>query len=219
MKGDVIIVEDHHRKAAAEIVERIAPDILARARPSTITVAGESGSGKSETGQAIADALAARGITAVIFGQDDYFVLPPRSNDARRRQDITWVGPGEVRLDLLDEHLAAVRDGAASLTKPLVIYDEDRVTEETLSLDGVQVAIAEGTYTTLLENVDTRVFIARNRLETLDTRMRRGREGFDPYIEQVLEIEHEIISSHRARADVVLSRDYEVEFVEPSAGG
>ena len=218
MKGDVIIVEDHHRRAAAAIVERIAPDILARDRRSTITVAGESGSGKSETGQAIAEALGARGISAVVFGQDDYFVLPPKSNDARRRQDITWVGPGEVRLDLLDEHLAAVRAGATSVTKPLVIYDEDRVTEETLELDGVQVAIAEGTYTTLLDNVDTRVFIDRNRLETLDARMRRGREQFDPYIEQVLEIEHDIISAQRARADVVLSRDYDVEFVEPVAG-
>ena len=218
MKGDVIIVEDHHRRAAAAIVERIAPDILTRDRRSTITVAGESGSGKSETGQAIAEALGARGIAAVVFGQDDYFVLPPKSNDARRRQDITWVGPGEVRLDLLDEHLAAVRAGATSVTKPLVIYDEDRVTEETIELEGVQVAIAEGTYTTLLDNVDTRVFIDRNRLETLDARMRRGREQFDPYIEQVLEIEHDIISAQRARADVVLSRDYDVEFVEPVAG-
>lgn len=216
MKGDVIIVEDHHRRAADAIVERIAPDILARDRRSTVTVAGESGSGKSETGQALAEALGARGITAVVLGQDDYFVLPPKSNDAKRRADIGWVGVGEVRLDLLDAHLAAVRAGASSVTKPLVIYDEDRVTEEELDLTGVEVAIAEGTYTTLLRNVDTRVFIARNRLETLDARMRRGREKFDPYIEQVLEIEHAIISAHRARADVVLSRDYDVEFVEPT---
>lgn len=216
MKGDVVIVEDHHRRAAAAIVERIAPDILARDRRSTVAVAGESGSGKSETGQALADALNARDITAVVFGQDDYFVLPPKSNDAKRREDIGWVGSSEVRLDLLDQHLAAVRSGASTLTKPLVIYDEDRVTEEVLDLTGVQVVVAEGTYTTLLRNVDTRIFIARNRLETLDARLRRGREQFDPYIEQVLEIEHAIISPHRARADVVLSREYEVEFVEPT---
>lgn len=216
MKGDVIIIEDHHRRAAAAVVERIAPDILARDRRSTVTVAGESGSGKSETGQALADALDARGISAVVLGQDDYFALPPRSNDAARRSDIGWVGSGEVRLALLDEHLAAARAGVNTLAKPLVIYDEDRVTEEVLDLTGVQVVIAEGTYTTLLRNVDTRVFIARNRLETLDARMRRGREQFDPYIEQVLEIEHAIISPHRARADVILSREYEVEFVEPT---
>lgn len=216
MKGDVVIVEDHHRRAADIVVERIAPAIAARERRSTIAVAGESGSGKSETGQALADALAARGIRAIVFGQDDYFALPPKSNDAARRRDIGVVGPTEVRLGLLDEHLAAARAGVDSLSKPLVIYDEDRITEEDVDLAGTRVVIAEGTYTMLLANVDTRVFIARNRLETLDARLRRGRERFDPYIEQVLEIEHEIIAAHRARADVVLSRDYDVEFVVPA---
>lgn len=212
MKGDVIIVEDHHRRVAAAIVERIGEEVRARTRRSTITVAGESGSGKSETGRAIADAFEAIGIRAVVLGQDDYFVLPPKSNDAHRRTDSSWVGPQEVKLALLDEHLAAARAGATELTKPEVIYADDAVTEETIPLDGVDVVIAEGTYTTLLDNVDTRVFIARNRLETLDARMRRGREQFDPFIEEVLEIEHAIISQHRARADVVISRDYEVEF-------
>lgn len=216
MKGDVIIVEEHHRTAAAEIVARIADDVATRDRRTTIAVSGESGSGKSETGQALAEAFAARGIVAVVLGQDDYFRLPPKSNDARRRQGIDWVGPGEVRLDLLDEHLAAARAGATSITKPEVVYAEDRIDEETVALPAeVRVVIAEGTYTSLLENLDTRVFIARNRLETLQARMRRGREEFDPFIEEVLEIEHAIISQHRERADVVLSRDYEVSFQIP----
>jgi uridine kinase len=61
--------------------------------------------------------------------------------------------------------------------------------------------------------VDRRVFIARNRLETLEHRMKRGREDFDPFIEQVLTREHEIISQHRDRADIVITRDYDVEFI------
>jgi uridine kinase len=68
-------------------------------------------------------------------------------------------------------------------------------------------------YTSLCEHVDCRVFIARNRLETLEHRMKRGREDFDPFIEQVLTREHEIISRHRVRADVIITRDYDVEFV------
>ncbi|MFH2071565.1 MAG: hypothetical protein ABIJ75_01815 [Actinomycetota bacterium] len=123
------------------------------------------------------------------------------------------MGPLEVRLDLLDEHLAAAREGASRITKPLVIYEEDRITEETLTFGEAGVVIAEGTYTSLLENVDRRVFIARNRLDTMDHRMKRGREEFDPFIERVLEIEHEIISAHRSRADILITRDYEVGFV------
>ncbi len=213
MRGDVILVGDEHRRAAALIVDRLIEQVQASDRRYTMTVAGESGSGKSETGQALAEAFEERGLHAVVLQQDDYYVLPPKSNDAARRANSCWVGTTEVRLDLLDAHLGASQDGAAELTKPLVIYDEDRIDEETISLEGAKVVIAEGVYTSLCEHVDGRVFIARNRLETLEHRMKRGREDFDPFIEKVLTTEHEIISQHRERADVVITRDYDVEFV------
>ena len=214
MQGDIILVGEEHRRAADIIIEHLIDDIRAMPRRFTITVAGESGSGKSETGQAIADALEARGVGAVVLQQDDYYVLPPRFNDAARRANFAWVGTTEVRLDLLDTHLEAAQDGAPEIVKPLVIYDENRIDEETLSLDGAEVVIAEGVYTSLCKHVDCRVFIDRNRLETLEHRMKRGREEFDPFIEKVLTTEHEIISQHRAEANVIITREYDVEFVE-----
>ncbi|MGI9648880.1 MAG: hypothetical protein ACR2OI_10200 [Acidimicrobiia bacterium] len=212
MRGDIVIVEDHHRAAAAVIVERIAPAVAAKSGRFTITVAGESGSGKSETAQAIVDAFAGLSVPGAIYQQDDYFVHPPRTNDQTRRRDIEWVGTGEVRLDLLDAHLQAALDGADEVEKPLVIYEEDRIDSEVMDLQGAKVVIAEGTYTSLLKNVDIRVFIARNRLDTMEHRMKRGREDFDPFIEEVLTIEHDIISPHRRLADVVITREYDVEF-------
>jgi uridine kinase len=213
MHGDILLIGPEHRNAAEMIIERLYAEIAATDRRYTMTVAGESGSGKSEVGQALADAVAERGAGAIVLQQDDYYVLPPKSNDAARRANFCWVGPTEVRLALLDEHLAAAQAGANSIVKPLVLYDENRISEETLSFDGVDFVVAEGVYTSLCEYVDRRVFIARNRLETMEHRMRRGREEFDPFIEDVLKKEHEIISQHRARADVVITRDYDVEFV------
>jgi uridine kinase len=212
VRGDIILVEDHHRQAASTIVRRLLPDIRDHNGRFVVTVAGESGSGKSETAQAIAEALAPERVEAAVLQQDDYFRHPPRTNDRTRRSDIDWVGPNEVRLDLLDEHLAEAGGGGAGLDKPLVIYEEDRIESETVDLQGVSVVIAEGTYTSLLENVDCRVFIDRNRLDTMEHRVRRGREDFDPFIERVLEIEHAIISEHKALADVLITRDYGVEF-------
>ena len=213
MQGDTILIEEHHRRAAARIVERLIDEIRERDRRTTLTVAGDSGSGKSETAQAIAEELTPRGIAAKVLQQDDYFVHPPKTNDRTRRANLCWVGPTEVRLDLLDEHMEAAREGAARVSKPLVVYEEDRITSETLEFEDAGVVIAEGTYTSMLENVDRRIFIARNRLDTMDHRMKRGREEFDPFIEKVLEIEHEIISEHKTRADVVISREYEVGFL------
>ncbi len=212
MRGDIIIVEDHHRAAAAQIVDHIADAVAGKTGRYTITVAGESGSGKSETAQAIADAFAERSVASAIYQQDDYFVYPPKTNDRTRRADIAWVGSGEVHLDLLDAHLQAALDGAEEVEKPLVIYEEDRIDTETMDLRDAKVVIAEGTYTSLLEHVDTRVFIARTRLDTMEHRRKRGREDFDPFLEEVLTIEHNIIAPHREIADVVITRDYDVEF-------
>lgn len=212
MKGDIIIVEPHHRRAAAEIVDRVIAEVRASSTPTTVSVAGESGSGKSETGKAIADAFESYGLNCFVFQQDDYFVLPPRSNDRRRRESIDWVGTSEVRLDLLDAHLRAARERAPSLEKPLVDYEADTIGSELVDLTEIDVAIVEGTYTTLLTNVDCRIFIARNRLETLESRRRRAREPIEPFLEQVLEIEHEIIAPHADRARVIISREFDVRF-------
>ena len=213
MKGDIIVLEEHHVRAARSIVPSILDAINAQPERYVITVAGESGSGKSETGKAIADELAAHGIAAVLLGQDDYFVLPPKSNDAKRREDDTWLGPHvEVRLDLLEGNLIDAVAGRDEIVKPLIDYDENSVEQQTVDLRGIKVVVAEGTYTTLLRHVDTRVFIARNRLDTLEHRQKRNRgtEVGDPFIEDVLKLEHKIIAGHRQLADFVITRDYDV---------
>jgi len=216
MKGDVIVLEEYHRQAARKIVPEIIEKIKNKDKRYVITVAGESGSGKSETGKAIQEKLAQSGIKAVLLGQDDYFVLPPKSNDTKRREDPEWLGPHvEVKLDVLEQNLKDALAGKNEITKPLVDYKENSIEEETVSLEGVKVLIAEGTYTSLLKHVDTRVFIARNRLDTLAHRQKRnrGEEVGDPFIEQVLAMEHKIIAGHRQLADFVITKDYDVIIV------
>ncbi|UCH74862.1 MAG: hypothetical protein JSU82_03135 [Rhodospirillales bacterium] len=212
MRGDKIIVEPHHTKAAEAILPLILPTIEASQGKYTLAVAGESGSGKSEMATAIADSLATHGIACIIFQQDDYFVHPPKTNDRVRRQDIRWVGPQEVRLDLLDRQLKDFLDGVASIEKPLAIYEEDRFTAETVATEDASVAIAEGTYTSLLQNASTKIFIDRDYTDTRAHREKRLRDTaeLDPFIDDVLRIEHEIIAAHRSRADIVINKDYSV---------
>jgi len=212
MIGDKLIIKDKHRRAAEQIVERILPELRSSPRIYTITIAGESGSGKSETGQALADALNRRDFKTLVLQQDDYFVYPPKTNDKARRKDVDRVGMQEVRLDLLDEHLRQARSGAETIVKPLVVYEEDRISEETVSLRGVAVVVAEGTYTTALDNVDTRVFIDLTYLQTLQSRLERAREAQDDFLEKVLEIEHRIISAYKSRADYLVDEQFRVVY-------
>jgi uridine kinase len=213
MKGDVVVVEEQHRKAG----EAIAAALIARIEENpgrfSISVAGESGSGKSETAAAISEALASRGIQSAVFGQDDYFVLPPKSNDQKRRQDPEWLGPHcEVRFDILQANLDDALGGAAGVVKPSIDYNADSVSTETVDLTGVKVVIVEGTYVSLLKRIDARVFIARSKHETLEHRAKRdrGAEVGDPFIESILAVEHKIIAGHRSLADFVIARDYSV---------
>jgi uridine kinase len=213
MKGDKLVLLDYHKRAASEIVSHIIQDIRKKKTRYIITVAGESGSGKSETGKAIANELDKSGVKSVLLGQDDYFVLPPKSNDLKRREDPEWLGPHvEVKLDVLEQNLMNAIQGKKEISKPLVDYDSNTIEDETINLDGIKVLIAEGTYTSLLKHVDTRIFICRNWLDTLELRQKRmrGNEVGDPFIEQVLSIEHKIIAGHKQLADILITKDYGV---------
>jgi uridine kinase len=216
MKGDKLVLQDYHIQAATEIVSHIIRDIRKKKTRYIITVAGESGSGKSETGKAIADELVKFSIKSVLLGQDDYFVLPPKSNDLKRREDPEWLGPDvEVKLDVLEHNLVDAIEGKKEIIKPLVDYDLNNIDDETIDLDGVKVIIAEGTYTTLLKHIDTRIFICRDWLDTLEHRQKRlrGNEVGDPFIEHVLSIEHKIIAGHKQLADILITKDFHVSFV------
>ena len=212
MQGDTIVIEDHHHRAAISVAAKLLPEIQSFDGKYTMTVAGESGAGKSEIAVAIARHLEVSGIPTLILQQDDYFIYPPKTNDLTRRKDISWSGPQEVRLDLMSNHLEAFIDNEPSVEKPLVVYEEDRIDTEKLDMREARVAIAEGTYTSKLDHVETRVFIDRDYRDTRKHRERRNRDAseLDEFIDRVLVIEHEIISADKARADIVINRDYTI---------
>lgn len=210
MKGDRLVIRPGDRRVASEIAAWLIPRLDPAGPPHVVSIAGESGSGKSVLAAALVEELASRGFQGTALQQDDYFVLPPATNHQARLEDLGWVGPGEVRLELLDNHLRQAIDGAAELVKPLVLFDENRIVEERLPLEGVRVLLVEGTYTSLLRNVDTRVFIDRTFRETRNARQARGREAQSEFLDRVLELEHRIISRHRERADLVVGRRYDL---------
>jgi len=205
MIGDKLVITDYHRAAAAKALDLVRERLVSHSGTLTVSIAGESGCGKTETAHCLAEALQDEGRSCLILSQDDYFRLPPKSNHQRRLEDISWVGTGEVRLDLLDAHIVALKDHPEEpLVKPLVHFEEDEIDTETISPERRDVVIAEGTFTTLLSNIDVRVFIDRNYHQTKKARLTRARDPNTDFLEQVLEIEHQEISKHKTRADVII---------------
>ncbi len=209
MEGDVLIINNYHRKAAKQVVAILLAEIEKRGNKFFLTVAGESGAGKSEIAASIAVELEKAGKKSFVFQQDDYFVYPPKTNAEKRVEDIGWVGMQEVKLFKLDEEIAAIRQGEAMIEKPLVIFGEDRITTEVVDMSSFEVFIAEGTYTTALKNVDARVFIDRDVKDTKKARAKRAREKQDEFLEQILTIEHRIISAQKKDADIIITKGFD----------
>ncbi len=210
MKGDILIIKEEHRNAASHVVKIILNDVQQADDHYFLTVAGESGAGKSEIAAAIAEEIEIKGISSYIFQQDDFFIFPPKTNENKRRDDIDWVGTNEVKIGLLEEIIEAIKSGVDEIEKPLVIFDEDKIIEETININGKKLIIFEGTYTTGLSNADCHVFIDRNYNDTRASRAERAREDQDEFLENVLLIEHKIISGNREKAHIIINKDYSV---------
>lgn len=206
MRGDKLFIEAHHTGRAQEIGSLLEHRIE---QGFTLTVAGESGSGKSELASEIARFLTEAGQPAGVLQQDDYFVFPPNTNHEMRRNNIEQVGPYEVKLDFFDSNLRSFKMGEQTIYKPLVYFEEDRMTTEEMAVGEFVALIAEGTYTSLLHFVDFRIFIDRDYHQTLEARKRRARDKFDDFIVDVLEREHLIISEHKKKADVIIPPEFD----------
>ncbi len=68
-----------HEQATFVIIPLILAKIKAKPQRYTISLAGESGCGKTETSKALIEELSRNGINAIVLGQDNYFFLPPRN--------------------------------------------------------------------------------------------------------------------------------------------
>ncbi len=206
MIGDKITLSAKYLEPAKHILDHIPMQ-----NGFTISVAGESGSGKSTLALALQQVMEERGLKSVVLHMDDYFILPPATNHAEREKDINWVGSGEVKLELLQEHIQQFKMGEKVIHKPLVNYNENSIASEELDLTDVQVLIVEGTYTSLLET-DLRIFIDRTYLDTFEDRVKRARDPITPFVESVLAIEHKIIAGQAGFADIVLDKTFEIMF-------
>jgi uridine kinase len=211
MIGDKILIHQFHTDVAEKIVNKIYKKILqnkSNDEKYVISVAGESGSGKSEIGFELSRLLNIKSIQTAVLGQDDYFVFPPLTNRKMRLNNPEQVGLYEVKLDLIDANLFSFKSGADKIYKPLVDYNKDTILHEIRDIGSLDVIVIEGTYTSLLTYVDCRVFIDRNYKETRGHREDRNRGDTDPYTEEILAKEHEIISAHKKMANIIIKQDY-----------
>lgn len=209
MIGDVINLEQKHLETA-ENIYKIISETHQKPQKWSVGICGESGSGKSVTAFALKKVLEEKGIKSLVIQMDDYFKLPPKSNHENRQKSLKNVGIHEVYLDKIQETVEKFREGESFITKPLVHYIENSVTEEVLKAEDIQVLIVEGTYVLDIDDFDVSIFIDRTYKDTYENRMKRNRDVQSDFIERVLEIEHGIIRQLKEKADLILDKNYHI---------
>ncbi len=175
-----------------------------------VGIAGESGCGKSVTATSLAQALESAGLRTRVIHQDDYFLLPPRTNHERRLLDLAHVGPGEVNLALIASHVADFRAKRDNISAPEVDYPGNRFLTQRYDFSQSDVLIVEGTYVLQIPDLDLRIFLEATHHDTSARRRARNRDLEDPIVNQVLDIEHEIIARQGVLADIVIDRDFAI---------
>lgn len=176
-----------------------------------ISIAGESGCGKTTLGKAMKDILTEKGCQVLLLHQDDYFRLPPKKNHGARMLDFSSIGPQEVRLDLLDEHISLIKKRVVKeVSVPVMDWETD--TEKSIETDvsGIDVVLVDGTYVSLLKEVDFKIYINTHYTHTRNNRVNRNREEVTDFIESVLEKENAIIKSQAPMAALVLDNQLQI---------
>ncbi|MFA6949587.1 MAG: hypothetical protein WCQ70_02780 [Lentimicrobiaceae bacterium] len=208
MLGDVLLITEKHEAAARDIV----PVILQNRKDKyIIAVSGESGSGKSELTHVIAKMLRKEGIFCKPIHIDNYYkVLPLERTEWRKKHGIqTAVGYTEYDWDIIYRNMDDFRNSRTS-TMPCVDLVTEQVDQLTTDFKGIDMIIIDGLYAIKTEGVDLKIFIELTYHETKKAQVVRGKEPQNDYRMQVLEREHQVVSSLRDRADLFIDMDYKV---------
>jgi phosphoribulokinase len=175
----------------------------------TIGVAGDSGSGKTTFTRAIREIFGKDLVSTITL--DDYHLL---DREARKRAGITPLAPEANNLDLLEEHLAALKQGK-TIQKP--VYDHRSGTiEAPVAFMPTTILILEGLHTLftpgLRDLLDFTLFVdpAEEVKECWKIRRDMERRGY-PRAEVMAEIEQRrpdyerYIAPQKANAEAIIN--------------
>ena len=209
-------LKPHHYEPGKRIIKYLIPKIRTQSTPLVIGIGGEHGSGKSVQALAFKTLLHIEGFETLIVRMKDYFLLPPKANNERRLKDFDTVGPSEINLTLIQNHVNFIKGRESDmLIKPLVSEEHNAIRKEFVEIQDVNCIIVEGIYALLLENLDVGIFIARTYLETRKKRLELGIES-EPNDGRFLLIEHEIIRKHHRVANYIIDKEYKVSKSTPT---
>ena len=198
MIGDVLMLQPLHDDIARKIFK-----IVKRSggfAKKVISVAGESGTGKSEIAHNIRILCKLQGLKAKILHLDNYYNTSPDDRTrVRMEKGIDFVGDHEILWRDVSAHIRAFRQNRGVELPFIDLYTNHEDTLKT-TFEGIDVLVIEGLYATKA-NADFRFFIDKTYHDTKFEQLARKKEKQTRFRQKVLEKEHIVVQGHREEAD------------------
>lgn len=187
-----------------------------------IGVSGPPGSGKSQFSALLASYFAEAGHSSYIVSVDNYYHLTTHENAARRSALFREGGSAlkeylgsqdEVDLERIEGIVSDFKAGAESVCLRKLDLVQGVVIEEqqSVSCEGIQVLIVEGTWSLLLDSLDIYTYVMSRPDLTLQRRIKRGREAITQELERIIAYEQQKLEQLHPSADLVIYDDYFLE--------
>jgi uridine kinase len=206
MLGDILLINENHRKAAEVILRRI---YTIKSQKVIISISGESGAGKSEIAHVIAREIKATGQRAKILHTDNYYLVAPAERTAwRKEHGLDHVGLKEYNWDLLNQNISMFKQSKEA-TLPCIDLLTDQEDRLITDFRGIKYLILEGLYA-LKAEADLKVFIDLTYHETKKAQILRRKEPQNAFRFRVLEKEHQVVQSIKYLADLVVTKEFDV---------
>jgi uridine kinase len=212
MHGDILLIKDTHIKAAKNITERVYNDIKgSRVEKFVLAISGESGCGKSEVAHMISYLLKEKGILAKLLHMDNYYIVPSKERyELRKKRGLDSINYDEYNWSLIKKHIREFRESRISVL-PFLDLLTDQMDKLITDFKGIDVLIMEGLYSIYCDyGVDLKIFIDLDYTKTKKSQMLRRKEKFDEFRLKVLEREHEVVQLLKPKADLIITKNFDV---------
>ena len=208
MFGDYLLWDINSKKNADKIFNFLDKDILVK-KKSIISIAGISGTRKSETAFRLAEILINNGKESHIISSDDYYITPwDERNQERKRNNYQNIGPEELDWKRIWWTLETFRNPVYNNMEFFQMSKfSTSIMQSNIDKNGFDILIFEGLYACDKRiDSDVKIHIGDTSPEsTFSFRNKRKKENeMSEARRKVVEIECEHVEQLKINADLVL---------------